>query len=104
MSVGEANGTTLAQTNNLVDDRRHELNMIFNFDAIKLGRSDFGLSQLGVGPCRNLKPSTTLMPGSRLDSPWTSQQCRSGTQPGYETPSRHCNAHSKRTVDDRAVL
>lgn len=42
MSVGEATGTTLAQTSSLVDDRRHELNMIFNFDAIKLGRGDFG--------------------------------------------------------------
>jgi len=55
MSVGEATGTTLAQTNNLVDDRRHELNMIFNFDAIKLGRSDFGLSQLGVWSLPELK-------------------------------------------------
>jgi oligo-1,6-glucosidase len=55
MSVGEATGTTLAQTNNLVDDRGHELNMIFNFDAIKLGRSDFGLSQLGVWSLPELK-------------------------------------------------
>ncbi len=55
MSVGEATGTTLAQTNNLVDDRRHELNMIFNFDAIKLGRSDFGLSQLGPWSVPELK-------------------------------------------------
>jgi len=55
MSVGEATGTTLAQTNNLVDDRRHELNMIFNFDAIKLGRSDFGLSQLGAWSVPELK-------------------------------------------------
>jgi oligo-1,6-glucosidase len=55
MSVGEATGTTLAQTNNLVDDRRHELNMIFNFDAIKLGRSDFGLSQLGAWTVPELK-------------------------------------------------
>jgi oligo-1,6-glucosidase len=55
MSVGEATGTTLAQANNLVDDRRHELNMIFNFDAIKLGRSDFGLSQLGVWTLPELK-------------------------------------------------
>jgi oligo-1,6-glucosidase len=55
MSVGEATGTTLAQTNNLVDDRRHELNMIFNFDAIKLGRSDFGLSQLGPWTLPELK-------------------------------------------------
>ena len=55
MSVGEATGTTLAQTNNLVDDRRHELNMIFNFDAIKLGRSDFGVSQLGAWSLPELK-------------------------------------------------
>jgi len=55
MSVGEATGTTLAQTSNLVDDRRHELNMIFNFDAIKLGRSDFGLSQLGPWSLPELK-------------------------------------------------
>jgi oligo-1,6-glucosidase len=55
MSVGEATGTTLAQTNNLVDNRRHELNMIFNFDAIKLGRSDFGLSQLGAWSLPELK-------------------------------------------------
>lgn len=55
MSVGEATGTTLAQTNALVDDRRHELNMIFNFDAIKLGRSDFGPSQLGTWSLPELK-------------------------------------------------
>ena len=55
MSVGEATGTTLAQTNALVDDRRHELNMIFNFDAIKLGRSDFGVSQLGPWSLQDLK-------------------------------------------------
>ena len=55
MSVGEATGTTLAQTNALVDDRRHELNMIFNFDAIKRGRSDFGPSQLGSWSLPELK-------------------------------------------------
>lgn len=35
MTVGEAIGTTLAQTPAIVDDRRDELNMIFNFDAIR---------------------------------------------------------------------
>ena len=55
MSVGEATGTTLAQTNALVDDRRHELNMIFNFDAIKLGRGDFGPSVLGTLSLPDLK-------------------------------------------------
>lgn len=55
MSVGEATGTTLAQTNNLVDERHHELDMIFNFDAIKLGRSDFGVSQIGSWSLPELK-------------------------------------------------
>jgi oligo-1,6-glucosidase len=36
MTVGEAFGVTLEQTPNLVDERRHELNMIFNFDAVRL--------------------------------------------------------------------
>jgi oligo-1,6-glucosidase len=38
MSVGEAAGITLAQEPNLVDDRRHELNEIFNFDAVRVNR------------------------------------------------------------------
>ncbi len=38
MSVGEAAGISLAQTPTLVDDRRHELNEIFNFDAIRVDR------------------------------------------------------------------
>jgi oligo-1,6-glucosidase len=38
MSVGEAAGITLAQTNSLVDDRRHELDEIFNFDAVRVNR------------------------------------------------------------------
>jgi len=39
MTVGEAAGINLAQTPLLVDDRRHELNMIFNFDAVRLDRN-----------------------------------------------------------------
>jgi oligo-1,6-glucosidase len=38
MTVGEAFGVTLDQTPTLVDERRHELNMIFNFDAVRLNR------------------------------------------------------------------
>jgi oligo-1,6-glucosidase len=38
MSVGEAAGITLAQTDSLVDDRRDELNMIFNFDGVRVNR------------------------------------------------------------------
>ncbi len=36
MTVGEAFGVTLEQTPLLVDERRHELNMIFNFDVVLL--------------------------------------------------------------------
>jgi oligo-1,6-glucosidase len=39
MTVGEAFGVTPQQTPSLVDERRHELNMIFNFDAVRLNRS-----------------------------------------------------------------
>ena len=38
MSVGEALGITLAQTPLMVGDDRHELNMIFNFDAVRVNR------------------------------------------------------------------
>jgi oligo-1,6-glucosidase len=38
MTVGEAFGVTLEQTPLLVDERRNELNMIFNFDAVRLNR------------------------------------------------------------------
>jgi oligo-1,6-glucosidase len=38
MSVGEAIGIKLGEETKLVDDRRHELNMIFNFDAIRINR------------------------------------------------------------------
>jgi oligo-1,6-glucosidase len=43
MTVGEALGISLAQTPLMVDDRRHELNMIFNFDAIRLNRDGIRL-------------------------------------------------------------
>lgn len=39
MTVGEAFGVTMEQTPSLVDERRHELNMIFNFDAVRLNRN-----------------------------------------------------------------
>ncbi len=55
MTVGEATGTTLAQTNSLVDDRRHELNMIFNFDAALLRHPDFGPPGLGPWSLPQLK-------------------------------------------------
>src|ERR1019366_8350965 len=39
MTVGEAFGVTVKQTPTLVDERRNELNMIFNFDAVRLNRN-----------------------------------------------------------------
>ena len=39
MTVGEAFGVTVGQTPSLVDERRNELNMIFNFDAVRLNRN-----------------------------------------------------------------
>jgi oligo-1,6-glucosidase len=38
MTVGEAHGITIEDTPQLVDERRHELNMIFNFDTVRLNR------------------------------------------------------------------
>jgi oligo-1,6-glucosidase len=38
MTVGEAHGITIEDTPRLVDERRHELNMIFNFDTVRLNR------------------------------------------------------------------
>jgi oligo-1,6-glucosidase len=39
MTVGEAFGVSLADTPSLVDKRRGELNMVFNFDAVRLNRN-----------------------------------------------------------------
>ncbi len=38
MTVGEALGITLEETPLLVDERRRELNMIFNFDTVRINR------------------------------------------------------------------
>ena len=48
MTVGEALGISLAQTPEMVDERRHELNMIFNFDAIRLNRDGIALKPLDL--------------------------------------------------------
>ena len=88
MSVGEATGTTLAQTNNLVDDRRHELNMIFNFDAIKLG--PLGLRSLPArarGPCLSSKASTTPTPPSSPSTTGIPSSCRTMTTHASSPPS-----------------
>ncbi len=39
MTVGEAIGIPLADQTRIVNSERHELNMIFNFDAVRLNRS-----------------------------------------------------------------
>ena len=38
MTVGEAHGITIEEMPQLVDERRHELDMIFNFDTVRLNR------------------------------------------------------------------
>ena len=43
MTVGEALGISLEQTPLMVGDNRHELNMIFNFDAIRSNRDGISL-------------------------------------------------------------
>lgn len=40
MTVGEALGITLAEEPSIVAKDRHELNMIFNFDAVRINRGD----------------------------------------------------------------
>jgi oligo-1,6-glucosidase len=40
MTVGEAFGVTLDQTPTLVDERRKELNMVFNFSAVRLDQDN----------------------------------------------------------------
>lgn len=40
MTVGEAFGVTLDQTPSLVDERRNELNMVFNFSAVRLDQDN----------------------------------------------------------------
>lgn len=41
MTVGEAIGIALPEQTQIVNSQRHELNMIFNFDAVRLNRGDF---------------------------------------------------------------
>ncbi len=38
MTVGEAHGISIEEMPQLVDERRHELDMIFNFDTVRLNR------------------------------------------------------------------
>ncbi len=40
MTVGEALGVSLKEEPSLVDETRHELNMVFNFDAIRVNRGN----------------------------------------------------------------
>ena len=48
MTVGEAFGVTLEQTPSLVDERRHELDMIFNFDAVRTRPATARLARLDL--------------------------------------------------------
>jgi len=48
MTVGEALGISLEQTPLMVGDDRHELNMIFNFDAIRSNRDGIALKPVDL--------------------------------------------------------
>jgi oligo-1,6-glucosidase len=41
MTVGEAIGITLEEEPRIINSQRHELNMVFNFDAVRLNRGEF---------------------------------------------------------------
>jgi oligo-1,6-glucosidase len=41
MTVGEAIGITLDEEPKIVNSQRHELNMVFNFDAVRINRGEF---------------------------------------------------------------
>ena len=41
MTVGEAIGITLEEEPRIIDTSRHELNMVFNFDAVRINRGEF---------------------------------------------------------------
>jgi len=41
MTVGEAIGITLEEEPKIIDDNSHELNLVFNFDAVRVNRGDF---------------------------------------------------------------
>lgn len=41
MTVGEAIGITLEEEPSIIDSSRHELNMVFNFDAVRVNRGEF---------------------------------------------------------------
>ena len=40
MTVGEAIGITLEEETKIINSQRHELNMVFNFDAVRVNRGD----------------------------------------------------------------
>src|SRR5580700_8849663 len=63
-----------------------------------------GKSRNRDGFARSPSVSSSFSLGSRLDSAWAPQRCCGRTQPGYETASCDCDAHSKRTVDHRVML
>jgi len=50
MTVGEAFGVTLDQTPSLIDERRNELNLVFNFSAVRWIRT---MGDGGSGHCRS---------------------------------------------------
>jgi oligo-1,6-glucosidase len=66
MTVGEAFGATLAETPLLVDERRGELNMVFNFDAVRLNRNGTAVARLDLARPQGHLHASVQGPGRAL--------------------------------------
>ena len=51
MTVGEAIGITLEEEPSIISSQAHELNLVFNFDAVRINRGEFYSKR--SGPCRS---------------------------------------------------
>jgi oligo-1,6-glucosidase len=109
MSVGEALGVSLQQTPQLVDDRRHELNMIFNFDGVRINRSgrDYRtwtlpeLKALYTDHARELDTSPTMT--TRASSPASATTRPSSASPPPSCSKRSCSPCAARPSSTRAT-
>ena len=96
-------GITLAQTHSLVDDDRHELNMIFNFDAVRSVNRDSAKHSEELDAARSSRPSTRIMrrysasmTGTRSSSPTTTIRASS---PASATTRRNPRAFREAARD-----
>ncbi|WP_083813685.1 glycoside hydrolase family 13 protein [Gluconobacter morbifer] len=63
MSIGEAFGVSYAETPDFVDASRHELDMLFHFNIIRVGRHDWQVQQWTVREFKALMREEDTSPG-----------------------------------------